>query len=89
MGSERSESSSDTKVRRKLGHDGVLYRLPYEACTAVAVHISGQTLPVILTIVRTISDRRGGGIVGVNPSTIDTYRSRVMAKLEINDVSSL
>ena len=83
---------------------------------------------VILNIVRTISDRRGGGpsvsdekstkttafdglsprerqvlkfvvegrtskeiaaIVCVKPSTIDIYRSRVMAKLEINNVPSL
>lgn len=28
-------------------------------------------------------------IVGVKPSSIDTYRSRMMAKLEINDVPSL
>ena len=28
-------------------------------------------------------------IVGVKPSSIDTYRSRVMAKLEINDIASL
>ena len=29
------------------------------------------------------------GIVGVKPSSIDTYRSRIMAKLEIGDLPSL
>jgi DNA-binding CsgD family transcriptional regulator len=28
-------------------------------------------------------------IIGVKPSSIDTYRSRIMAKLEINDIPSL
>ncbi len=28
-------------------------------------------------------------LIGIKPSSIDTYRSRIMAKLEINDIPSL
>lgn len=51
--------------------------------------LSPRERQVLKFVVEGRTSREIAAIVGVKPSTIDTYRSRVMAKLEINDVPSL
>ena len=51
--------------------------------------LSPRERQVLKFVVEGRTSKEIAAIVGVKPSTIDTYRSRVMAKLEINDVPSL
>lgn len=51
--------------------------------------LSPRERQVLKFVVEGRTSREIAAIVGVKPGTIDTYRSRVMAKLEINDVPSL
>lgn len=51
--------------------------------------LSPRERQVLKFVVEGRTSKEIASIVGVKPSTIDTYRSRVMAKLEINDVPSL
>ena len=51
--------------------------------------LSPRERQVLKLVVEGRTSKEIAAIVGVKPSSIDTYRSRVMAKLEINDVPSL
>jgi RNA polymerase sigma factor (sigma-70 family) len=51
--------------------------------------LSPRERQVLKLVVEGKTSKEIAAIVGVKPSSIDTYRSRVMAKLEINDVPSL
>lgn len=51
--------------------------------------LSPRERQVLKFVVEGRTSKEIAAIVGVKPSSIDTYRSRVMAKLEINDVPSL
>jgi RNA polymerase sigma factor (sigma-70 family) len=51
--------------------------------------LSPREREVLKLVVEGRTSKEIAAIVGVKPSSIDTYRSRVMAKLEINDVPSL
>ena len=51
--------------------------------------LSPRECQVLKLVVEGRSSKEIAVIVGVKPSSIDTYRSRVMAKLEINDIASL
>jgi len=44
---------------------------------------------VLKLVVEGNTSREIAGIIGVKPGTIDTYRSRLMAKLEITDIAAL
>ena len=57
--------------------------------TAAFDGLSPRERQVLKFVVEGRTSKEIAVIVGVKPSTIDTYRSRVMAKLEINDVPSL
>jgi DNA-binding CsgD family transcriptional regulator len=51
--------------------------------------LSPRERQVLKFVVEGRTSKEIAAIVGVKPSSIDTYRSRVMAKLEVNDVPSL
>jgi DNA-binding CsgD family transcriptional regulator len=51
--------------------------------------LSPRERQVLQFVVEGRTSKEIAAIVGVKPSSIDTYRSRVMAKLEISDVPSL
>jgi RNA polymerase sigma factor (sigma-70 family) len=51
--------------------------------------LSPRERQVLKLVVEGRTSKEIAAIVGVKPSSIDTYRSRVMAKLEVNDVPSL
>jgi len=44
---------------------------------------------VLVLVVEGRTSREIAQVIGVQPSTIDTYRSRIMAKLGIEDLPSL
>jgi RNA polymerase sigma factor (sigma-70 family) len=51
--------------------------------------LSAREREVLVLVVEGRTSKEIARIVGVKPTTIDTYRSRIMAKLEIGDVPSL
>ena len=80
------------------------YRLPTAATAALAVHqcamkkntkatpldgLSPRERQVLKLVVEGRTSKEIAAIVGVKPSSIYTYRSRIMAKLEISDLPNL
>jgi DNA-binding CsgD family transcriptional regulator len=78
--------------------------VPPSATAAVAVHhcvmkkntkatpLDGLSLrerQVLKLVVEGRTSKEIAAIVGVKPSSVYTYRSRIMAKLEINDLPNL
>ena len=57
--------------------------------TALLNGLSPREREVLILVVEGRTSREIAGAMGVQPSTIDTYRSRIMAKLEIEDLPSL
>jgi len=51
--------------------------------------LSPRELEVLKLVVEGRTSKEIAGLFGVKPSSIDTYRSRIMAKLEIDDIPSL
>ena len=51
--------------------------------------LSPRERQVLKLVVEGRTSKEIARIIGVKPSSIDTYRSRIMAKLEINDIPSL
>jgi RNA polymerase sigma factor (sigma-70 family) len=51
--------------------------------------LSPREHQVLKLVVEGRTSKEIASIVGVKPGTVDTYRSRLMAKLEIGDVASL
>ena len=51
--------------------------------------LSGREREVLVLVVQGRTSKEVARIVGVKPSTIDTYRSRIMAKLDVGDICSL
>ena len=51
--------------------------------------LSPRERQVLKLVVEGKTSKEIAAIVGVKPSSIDTYRSRIMAKLEIGDLPSL
>jgi DNA-binding CsgD family transcriptional regulator len=51
--------------------------------------LSARERQVLKLVVEGRTSKEIAAIVGVKPSSIDTYRSRIMAKLEISDVANL
>jgi RNA polymerase sigma factor (sigma-70 family) len=56
---------------------------------AVLNGLSPREREVLILVVEGRTSREIARVVGVKPSTIDTYRSRIMAKLRIEDLPSL
>ena len=51
--------------------------------------LSPRERQVLKLVVEGKTSKEIAAIVGVKPSSIDTYRSRIMAKLEVGDLPSL
>lgn len=51
--------------------------------------LSPRERQVLKLVVEGKTSKEIAAIVGVKPSSIDTYRSRIMAKLEVDDLASL
>ena len=51
--------------------------------------LSPRERQVLKLVVEGKTSREIAAIVGVKASSIDTYRSRIMAKLEVTDLASL
>jgi len=57
--------------------------------TALLKGLSPREREVLVLVVEGRTSREIARAIGVQPSTIDTYRSRIMAKLGIEDLPSL
>ena len=51
--------------------------------------LSAREFQVLKLVVEGRTSREIAAVFGVKPSSVHTYRSRIMAKLEINDIPSL
>ena len=51
--------------------------------------LSPRERQVLHLVVEGCTSKEIAAIVGVKPSSVDTYRSRIMAKLDIGDVPAL
>jgi len=51
--------------------------------------LSPRERQVLKLVVEGKTSKEIAAIVGVKPSSIDTYRSRIMAKLEVGDLATL
>jgi two-component system invasion response regulator UvrY len=60
-----------------------------ERAAAVLEGLSPREREVLVLVVEGRTSKEIARIVGVRPSTIDTYRSRIMAKLAVEDLPSL
>ena len=57
--------------------------------TALLRELSPREREVLILVVEGRTSREIARAIGVQPSTVDTYRSRIMAKLGIEDLPSL
>ena len=57
--------------------------------TAALDRLSGREREVLVLVVQGRTSKEVARLVGVKPSTIDTYRSRIMAKLDVTDICAL
>ncbi|HSU76401.1 MAG TPA: helix-turn-helix transcriptional regulator [Burkholderiales bacterium] len=51
--------------------------------------LSPREREVLKLVVEGRTSKQIAAVVGVKPGTVDTYRSRLMAKLEIGDIAGL
>lgn len=51
--------------------------------------LSPREREVLKLVVEGRTSKEIAAMIGVKPASVHTYRSRIMAKLEINDVASL
>ncbi len=51
--------------------------------------LSGREREVLVLVVQGRTSKEIARVVGVKPTTIDTYRSRIMAKLDVTNVCAL
>jgi RNA polymerase sigma factor (sigma-70 family) len=51
--------------------------------------LSPRERQVLKLVVEGKTSKEIAALVGVQPGTVDTYRSRIMAKLEIRDIPNL
>ena len=51
--------------------------------------LSPREREVLRLVVEGRTSKQIAAVVGVKPGTVDTYRSRLMAKLEIGDIAGL
>ena len=71
------------------------FRSPYnvtkekDRAAAVLEGLSPREREVLVLVVEGRTSKEIARLLGVLPSTVDTYRSRLMAKLEVRDVPAL
>ena len=76
-----------TDTRNHRGHRA--HRLRKTSKPAALDSLSPRERQVLKLVVEGKTSKEIAAIVGVKPSSIDTYRSRIMAKLEVGDLPSL
>jgi DNA-binding CsgD family transcriptional regulator len=57
--------------------------------TAPLNRLSAREREVLKLVVQGKTSKEIAAAIGVRPASVHTYRSRIMAKLEINDIASL
>jgi DNA-binding CsgD family transcriptional regulator len=57
--------------------------------TAPLSRLSAREREVLKLVVDGKTSKEIATMIGVKPASVHTYRSRIMAKLEINDIASL
>jgi DNA-binding CsgD family transcriptional regulator len=57
--------------------------------TAPVSRLSPREREVLKLVVDGKTSKEIAAMIGVKPASVHTYRSRIMAKLEINDIASL
>jgi RNA polymerase sigma factor (sigma-70 family) len=57
--------------------------------TGALEELSPRERQVLMLVVEGRTSKEIAAVVGVKPGTVDTYRSRLMAKLEIGDIAGL
>lgn len=57
--------------------------------TAALEALTARERAVLLHVVEGRASKEIARLLGVKPSTVDTYRSRIMAKLRVEDLPSL
>jgi DNA-binding CsgD family transcriptional regulator len=57
--------------------------------TAPVSRLSPREREVLKLVVDGKTSKEIASMIGVKPASVHTYRSRIMAKLEINDIASL
>ena len=62
---------------------------PEEHEAALLQALSPREREVLIRVVEGRTSREIAAAIGVQPSTVDTYRSRIMAKLGVEDLPSL
>jgi DNA-binding NarL/FixJ family response regulator len=76
------------KISDKLVEDYVRQRQPIEAKSPLA-SLSAREREVLQLVVEGKSSAEIAGVLFLSPKTIETYRSRLMRKLDISDLPSL
>ena len=76
-----------TDTRNHRGYRA--HRLRKTSKPAALDSLSPRERQVLKLVVEGKTSKEIAAIVGVKPSSIDTYRSRIMAKLEVGDLPSL
>jgi DNA-binding CsgD family transcriptional regulator len=56
---------------------------------ALLNQLSSREIEVLKLVVEGRTSKEIAAIIGVKPASVHTYRSRIMAKLEISDIASL
>jgi DNA-binding NarL/FixJ family response regulator len=75
---KRGRSFFGVNVSKQEEHEAALLR-----------GLSPREREVLVLVVEGRTSREIAQVIGVQPSTVDTYRSRIMAKLGIEDLPSL
>ena len=73
------------KIPRRLVDDYIRERSPDHPLE----RLSRRELQVLKLIVEGSTSNEVGALLGLSPKSVDTYRSRMMAKLEIDDLATL
>ena len=60
-----------------------------EAAVSPLQRLSAREIQVLKLVVEGRTSKEIARSMGVEPSTIDTYRSRIMVKLEVGDIPAL
>jgi FixJ family two-component response regulator len=60
-----------------------------EPLTSPLERLSAREIQVLKLVVEGRTSKEVARLLGVLPTTIDTYRSRVMAKLDVSDLPAL
>jgi DNA-binding CsgD family transcriptional regulator len=70
-------------------HGDILDTVLPESLTSPLDRLSPREIQVLKLVVEGRTSKEIARLLGVLPTTVDTYRSRIMAKLDVSDVPAL